>query len=167
MVHTHLTENDVSVIDEWKAKGQTVTQMAVQLGRSKSTISRELARNRGLRGDQPRQAQFLAQTREHCRRGGKQVDPKSLKRCFELVRQGHSPAQAAGRSAREGWTSVSHETLYRRIYADKARAGTLWRHLRCQKKRRNAMGQAESAGARPWAGSASRAAPSRWRLGPV
>jgi IS30 family transposase len=35
---------------------------------------------------------------------------------------------------------VSHETIYRHIYADKASGGDLWRHLRCQKKRRKRYG---------------------------
>ena len=31
---------------------------------------------------------------------------------------------------------ISHETIYRHIYADKALGGVLYKHLRCQKKRR-------------------------------
>ena len=30
---------------------------------------------------------------------------------------------------------ISHETIYRQVYADKAAGGTLWEQLRCQKKR--------------------------------
>jgi IS30 family transposase len=38
---------------------------------------------------------------------------------------------------------ISHETIYRHIYADKAAGGILWKQLRCQKKRkkRYASGQ--------------------------
>ncbi len=38
---------------------------------------------------------------------------------------------------------VSHETIYRHIYADKAAGGSLWKKMRCQKKRkkRYAIGQ--------------------------
>jgi IS30 family transposase len=31
---------------------------------------------------------------------------------------------------------ISHETVYLRVYADKAQGGTLWRNLRCQKQKR-------------------------------
>ena len=31
---------------------------------------------------------------------------------------------------------ISHETIYRHIYADKALGGDLYQHLRCQKRRR-------------------------------
>jgi IS30 family transposase len=31
---------------------------------------------------------------------------------------------------------VSHQTIYRHVYADKALGGVLWKQLRCQKKKR-------------------------------
>ena len=46
------------------------------------------------------------------------------------MRLQHSPEQIAAQ------LPVSHETLYRRIYADKRAGGDLWQHLRCQKQRR-------------------------------
>jgi IS30 family transposase len=74
------------------------------------------------------------------RRGGKPVCTRSWGRCQELLREGHSPAQAVGRAALEGHTPISHETAYKRIYEDKATGGTLWKKLRCQKKRRKRYG---------------------------
>ena len=47
-----------------------------------------------------------------------------------------SPEQASQRLALEGWLSISHESIYLHIYADKRRGGDLCRHLRCQKPRR-------------------------------
>jgi IS30 family transposase len=41
-----------------------------------------------------------------------------------------SPEQVANR------VGISHETIYRHIYADKAAGGSLWKELRCQKKRK-------------------------------
>jgi IS30 family transposase len=41
-----------------------------------------------------------------------------------------SPGQIAGK------LPVSHESLYLYIYSDKARGGTLWKNLRCQKQKR-------------------------------
>jgi IS30 family transposase len=35
-----------------------------------------------------------------------------------------------------GKLQVSHETLYQYVYADKARAGKLWKNLRFQKQKR-------------------------------
>jgi len=39
--------------------------------------------------------------------------------------------------------SISHETIYRHIYADKSFGGTLYSHLRCQKSGENDMLAAE------------------------
>jgi IS30 family transposase len=47
-----------------------------------------------------------------------------------LLKLQWSPEQIAGK------LPVSHETLYRHVYSDKARGGTLWKNLRCQKQKR-------------------------------
>ena len=39
---------------------------------------------------------------------------------------------------------VSHETIYQHVYADKAQGGTLWKHLRCQRKRRKRYASGKS-----------------------
>lgn len=41
-----------------------------------------------------------------------------------------SPEQVASK------LPVSHETLYRHVYADKTKGGNLWNNLRCQKQKR-------------------------------
>ena len=44
-----------------------------------------------------------------------------------------SPVQIANQ------VGISHETIYRHVYADKAAGGSLYQQLRCQKSARNAM----------------------------
>ena len=44
-----------------------------------------------------------------------------------------SPVQIANQ------VGISHETIYRHVYADKAAGGSLYQQLRCQKKRKKAM----------------------------
>ena len=53
-----------------------------------------------------------------------------------LVRGELSPEQIVGRRKREGAKVMSHETIYKWIWADKRRGGTLWKHLRGAQKRR-------------------------------
>lgn len=53
-----------------------------------------------------------------------------------LVRGELSPEQIVGRRKREGAKGMSHETIYKWIWADKRRGGTLWKHLRGAQKRR-------------------------------
>ena len=57
-----------------------------------------------------------------------------------LLRQEWSPEQIAGRLKLEQRPTVSHERIYLYIYADKQRGGTLYRHLRSQKKQRKRYG---------------------------
>lgn len=49
--------------------------------------------------------------------------------------------------ARSGELSISHETIYRYVWADRARGGNLARHLRCSgKQRRKRYGRYDSRG---------------------
>ena len=44
---------------------------------------------------------------------------------------------------------MSHERIYQHIFADKRTGGTLWQHLRCQKKRRKRAGGRDRRGLLP------------------
>lgn len=140
MNYTQLTLDERYTIYEEKQRGLTLTQIAAELGRSKATISRELRRNCSQRGYRPHYAHKTMMQRQGVRRGGRRVEGPTWTACRKLLVAGHSPEQAAGRCRREGLGTVSHEYLYRRIYADKAKGGGLWRYLRCQKMRRKRYG---------------------------
>ena len=64
-----------------------------------------------------------------------------------LLRQDWSPEQISGWLEKEGALSISHETIYRYVWADRAGGGSLHRHLRCAgKKRRKRYGRYDSRG---------------------
>ena len=107
-----------------------ITQIAVQLGRNKSTISRELHRNAGSRGYRPKQACELAAQRSESSRNASTLAPWVKEQANVLLKLQWSPEQIAGK------LPVSHETLYLHVYADKAHGGNLWKNLRCQKQKR-------------------------------
>ena len=109
---------------------QSITQIADQLGRHKSTISRELGRNEGCRGYRPKQACELALKRSQGSRNAREVEPWVKREADVLLGLQWSPEQIAGK------LPVSHETLYLHVYADKANGGKLWKNLRCQKQKR-------------------------------
>ena len=140
MAYAHLTGDERYTIYEQLGTGFPQTEIASALGRHKSTISCEIRRNRGLRGYRPQQAQVFAPGRRVMARGGRRITATTWSICQTLIASGHSPEQAAGRCERQGGGRVSHEFLYRRVYADQAAGGGLWRHLRCQKKRRKRYG---------------------------
>ena len=56
-------------------------------------------------------------------------------RIHALLREDWSPEQVAGRLRRQGELAISHETIYRYIWADKRAGGALYRHLRGARKR--------------------------------
>ena len=130
MKYNHLSQNERYQIFALMKAGLNQTQVALTLGRSKSTISREIQRNSGLKGYRPKQATLKSEVRALGSRNAKKVSVDTLKSAFDLVRQEWSPEQIAGTM------NISHETVYRHVYADKECGGKLFMHLRSQKKRR-------------------------------
>jgi IS30 family transposase len=130
MSYKHLSQTERYQIYALMNAGQTLQTIAQILGRHKSTISREVLRNSGLRGYRPKQAQILCQHRSLASRNALQIDPTTRALVAERLNLQWSPEQIAG------WLPVSHETIYQHVYADKVQGGELWKQLRCQKKRR-------------------------------
>jgi IS30 family transposase len=148
MYYTHLTEEERYQIYDLKREGFNQAQIAVSVGRSASTISRELGRNAGERGRKPRQAGLKAMERL-CSRGSnnaRKINHASwLYAEKKLVEEQWSPEQIAGRFALEGLEPISHETLYQCLLRDKKSGGYLYTHLRSRKKRKKRYGSPRSA----------------------
>ena len=140
MAYTHLTDEQRCDIYELHVKGLGVRAIAERVNHDKGTISRELRRNRGERGYRPKQAHAKACERLHTRRGGVRIQQSTWQAAKGLLLENYSPEQAAGRCQALGFGKISHETIYKRIYADKAEGGSLHKHLRCNKKRRKRYG---------------------------
>lgn len=138
--YTQLTQEQRYHIYYLKKTGSTQSMIANDIGVHKSTISRELSRNRGGRGYRPKQAQESALTRKQNR-----AKPRISAATWELVesflRLDFSPEQASGYLKITSGPSVSHERIYQHIYADKRCGGDLHKHLRCQKKRKKRYGK--------------------------
>lgn len=134
--YTQLTSEQRYQISGFKKAGWKQAQIAVDVGVNKSTISRELKRNKGDRGWRAKQAQRLRDERRQGCINGKQFSLNDWTEVDRLIRQDLSPEQAAARLELEGGLQISHEAIYQHIYADKRAGSDLWRHLRCQKPRR-------------------------------
>ena len=63
MNYTHITEAERYQIYALKKAGISQRKIVLQLNRNLSSISRELRRNKGLKGYRPKQAQLKAVTR--------------------------------------------------------------------------------------------------------
>lgn len=147
MNYTHLTADERYQIDDLRREGYSQKQIAISLGRSESTLSRELRRNRGDRGWRPRQAQLKAQERLITR--GENNVSRVSDAAWEYAKQ-HlrsdqwSPEQIAGRIKIDTSETISHEIIYQRILADKQAGGQLYLHLRCKKKKKKRYGSNRS-----------------------
>jgi IS30 family transposase len=132
-----------------RAEGKALAEMARELGRHRSTLYRELARNRTAYDGAYRASQAEEKThgrRRHSRRNAR-YGPVQFVSIERLLRQDWSPAQIVGWRKRQGLRVMSHETIYRWIWADKRHGGTLWRHLRgARKQRRKRYGRYDSRG---------------------
>lgn len=133
MTYKQLTQEQRYQIYALLKTAHSQSEIAEVIGVHRSTICRELKRNHGTRGYRPQQAHRMAVSRKKkaIRRIGKGV----WEQVEEKLRLELSPEQIAGRMRKEGCT-ISHEWIYQYIYADKQAGGDLWKHLRCQKKRR-------------------------------
>jgi len=117
-------------------------QIAREVGVHRSTIGRELKRNKGLRGYRPVQAHKLTQERRQAA-VSKKISDEDWQQVESLIRFDLSPEQAAARLSDAREISISPEWIHRFIYADKAGGGDLHQHLRGQKpyRKRYASGQ--------------------------
>ena len=130
MTYQHLSQTERYQIYILMKDGKTQTQIAQLMDRHKSTISRELARNTGLKGYRPKQACLLAEERSLGCRNAAQITADQWNQTVDCLLAQWSPVQIANQ------VGISHETIYRHVYADKAAGGNLYQQLRCQKKRK-------------------------------
>lgn len=121
--------------------------IALILGVSPSTISRELERNTGQRGYRPKQAHIKAE-------GQRQAASKTIKMTFDVValietkiQLDWSPEQVSGWLEKVENIRISHERIYQHIWTDKHQGGGLFRHLRqSNKKRKKQYGSKDKRG---------------------
>jgi IS30 family transposase len=134
MNYNQLTEVERYQIYSLLKIGMKPQGIAEQLDRHPSTISRELKRNRGLRGYRPAQAQRLAKERRAQATKHRKLTAEVKGWITQLLRQELSPEQITGYLARHRQIDLHHETVYQLIYADRAQGGDLYRHLRIAAK---------------------------------
>lgn len=143
--HTQLTQEQRYQIAALLKAGHTQTEIADVLGVHKSTISRELRRNRGQRGYRPKQAHELAMTRRQ-EKTKTRISAQQWQWIEQLLRDDWSPEQVSIWLSASGRCTISHERIYQYIYEDKRHGGDLHSHLRCQKQRRKRYGSHDRRG---------------------
>lgn len=149
MKYTHLTQDERYQIGILAKAGHDKSEIARLMERHKSTISREMTRNRGARGYRPKQAHALSQSRIRAAQNSPRVAAETWAIVDVKLAETWSPEQISGHLKVNQQATVSHEAIYQHIYADKRAGGTLHRALRCQKARRKRYGGRERRGTIP------------------
>jgi IS30 family transposase len=109
----------------------SLAAVARDLGRDRSTLLRELRRNRSLRGRYEwYHADCQARTRRSHSRRNRRLGAEDWALVTVRLAQLWSPEQIAGRLRRTGELRISHETIYRYIQQDREAGGTLHQLLR-------------------------------------
>ena len=160
--YAQLTQEQRYQIHAFMKAGFTQSAIGHDMRVHKSTISRELKRNRGYR---PKQAEAKAMQRRHEK--PKTRIPLTTRVLVEdRIKQDWSPEQISGRLFMEQGVSISHEWIYLPIYRDKHQGGDLHKHLRCQKNGASVMASRIAGDASPTA-SALMTAPLSQTINPA
>lgn len=134
MSYKHLSLEERHYIEFSMKKDMTLTEIAATLGRSQSTISREVKRNKGLKGYRHKQANRLAKERHETKSKAVKLTDEIKALIRACLDHDWSPEQIAGRFEQEGVIKLHHETIYQYILADKRAGGDLYKQLRHQNK---------------------------------
>jgi len=120
--------------------------IAKRLGRDKSSISRELNRNRGPGKYDPEMAQERYENKKSNSTKCKKVTFEMEEIIQEKIELDWSPEQIVGHCKKMDIKMVSFKTIYTYIKKDRENGGILHKHLRLSKKRRKKYGSKETRG---------------------
>lgn len=140
-MHKQLSQEERYQIYAFKQAGFSNIAIAEKLRRNKSTIGRELTRNRGGRGYRPKQAQQICENR-HSKKEKRIKFTEEIHDCVViLLLEKWSPEQISGWLYEEGRHVISHQAIYNFVREDRDDGGDLYKSLRqSNKKRRKRYG---------------------------
>lgn len=140
MSYGQLTQDERYQIATLHGFGLPARWIARRIGRDAATISRELRRNRSTLGYRAKTAHQMARARRESASRRSRFPESVWAQVEERLRRDGSPEQIVGRFRTENRCVPSHERIYQHIGHDRRAGGSLWRHLRCQKRRRRRYG---------------------------
>ena len=145
MAHRELELRERRKIGDMLRVKVPVDEIALALGRHRSTIYREIGRNRFVDQELPHLNGYwgvVAQNKAMARRARRRKLirlPGLLDAVIDRLKAGWSPEQIAGRLRCEGQSlTVSHETIYAHVYSREGRAAELARYLPDRRRQRRA-----------------------------
>jgi IS30 family transposase len=138
MSYQQLSQEERYMIASLSRSRLSKAEIGRELGRSTSTITRELARNRCTHDDGYRAetAHSYATARRKRNRRGSQFSLEQWALVLRLIRNDFSPEQVSDVIREYCDFTISHETIYKYILYDKKKGGSLYTHLRIMPKNR-------------------------------
>ena len=133
MGHHQLTDWERYLIGRGKSRGDSVRQIARDLGRSPSTISRELKRNQDPSDGRYRVEKAISYAkarRSRSRRGSSWYTAAHVREVHRLVQRRWSPEQVSRRLRKLGRDSAGVSTIYRWLATDRQEGGRSWLQTR-------------------------------------
>lgn len=118
-----------------KKAGFSQRRIALEVGVSQSTISREFLRNTGSRGYRYQQAHGMALRRRDDGRHPRKMTLSLLRVIDSRLNLQWSPEQISGWLRTKHCKSLSHESIYLYVWRDKRNGGELYKQLRRQGKK--------------------------------
>jgi IS30 family transposase len=139
----HLTAEQRYAISLLLQQGKTQKEIAQIIGKHKSTVSREIARNQDKRSGKYNYELAERKYRQRIREKPKKIHFTQAVKDFveSQLKEDLSPEQIVGVAKKEGIACVSHERIYQHVWEDKKKGGRLYMHLRTQGKRYRKRGQ--------------------------
>lgn len=153
--YTQLKEKERCILAALLQEGKKQKEIAIELARSESTISRELKRNKTMIGIRNNGNIVAKKYQENYYYFPEKAKKKYLKRrkeskqrfplktfkiyyyVIEKIKIGWTPLIISGRAKLEGIGEISHECIYQFIYGKDGKQLRLWEYLpRHHKKRR-------------------------------
>jgi len=142
---SHLTQEQRYTISCLKSNGKNYEEIGKIIGKDKSVIWREVARNKNQKT-----GKYDCDLAD--RKAKKRQKDKLKKRRFtneiktyveSLIRADYSPEQIAGYSQTNQKECVSPERIYQHIWDDKKKGGNLYEHLRRRGRKNRKRGSAK------------------------
>jgi IS30 family transposase len=135
--YRQITSHERYVIAALKKRKLSLSEIARHIGRSPSTISREIRRNLSSQGRYtPTKADSYAVARRRRSRRNTHFSADDWVLVEHLIGLDWSPEQVSGWLRLHEVLSISYETIYLRVWHDKRTGGDLWTHMRQATKRR-------------------------------
>lgn len=135
MNYQQLIDSQRYQIEAYLKANFTITQIAIELGVHKSTISRELKRNSKKRSYNANHASILSKERKQ-ESYKHHVFDQNMKQYIDkkLTHNQWSPEQIKGRCDLDRIPMVSVERIYQYIYSNQSEGGSLYLHLRTARR---------------------------------